>query len=497
VRHFISAARLGLSILLPTLICLMSRGCALNKKPPPPPMTAPQASATVAHRPGPPIGMPTTRPASPSATAADALAVHIKWIALERTPANLPPLISQARLIAAPRAAEPLLASGQLTRDARIVPTEQVEAFAADLARGKYGRQAAIATTQAALPMGVTASMAIEQPAGRRLEVEIHRPTTMPSSAVATTTPAAPATQPSSGSAFQFSAAIEDGAVRRERLLLDPQSLTLPARVMMVFPSNFKPTQAKSIVTIIEIAPPSDSPEHQQAVARCNDDLQRLAAAAAKPSAPAALRQDWPGLAAALEALRQPVSARRAMVYLADQTGADLLGDVALVAPDETIAALADAIRQRTGDPPNRMDAPQLGWLLDAATLSQLASLQSAEKMPTELEGVLARYAGEAARNSGSLEELTRVRGRDQLRARLIAENFTYLEDSSPSARVRAYDWLNARGRAPAKYDPLGGPRERSAAIDAAVTAAATQAATSAPSSPSTPQASNTTGGAP
>ena len=44
-----------------------------------------------------------------------------------------------------------------------------------------------------------------------------------------------------------------------------------------------------------------------------------------------------------------------------------------------------------------------------------------------------------------------------------------YLEDSSPSARVRAYDWLAARGRAPQGYEPLGPARERRRALDAAL----------------------------
>jgi hypothetical protein len=161
------------------------------------------------------------------------------------------------------------------------------------------------------------------------------------------------------------------------------------------------------------------------------------------------------------------------MVYLAGESGTELFGDVALVAPEEALAELAGRLRERLGDPPPAMQAAQLGWQLDVVTLEHLAALQASEKMVPELNGVLARFAGEAARNAGSLEELTRVRGREQLRARLISENFTYLEDASPSARVRAYEWLRSRGRAPAKYDPLGPAKERAAAIDAAMTAAA------------------------
>jgi hypothetical protein len=47
------------------------------------------------------------------------------------------------------------------------------------------------------------------------------------------------------------------------------------------------------------------------------------------------------------------------------------------------------------------------------------------------------------------------------------------LEDSSPASRVRAFDWLTARGRAPAGYDPLGTPRQRRAALEHGLSTAA------------------------
>ena len=45
----------------------------------------------------------------------------------------------------------------------------------------------------------------------------------------------------------------------------------------------------------------------------------------------------------------------------------------------------------------------------------------------------------------------------------------TPLEDSSPAARVRAYDWLKAHARQPTGYDPLGEAHQRSAAIEKAL----------------------------
>ena len=49
----------------------------------------------------------------------------------------------------------------------------------------------------------------------------------------------------------------------------------------------------------------------------------------------------------------------------------------------------------------------------------------------------------------------------------MIVENRIYLEDNSPASRVRAYDWLKARGAAPKGFDPLANPRDRREALAA------------------------------
>jgi hypothetical protein len=99
--------------------------------------------------------------------------------------------------------------------------------------------------------------------------------------------------------------------------------------------------------------------------------------------------------------------------------------------------------------------------------------LQATEKLPPELASVLTRFAGEAGRHDSSLEDLSKnAHSQDELAARMIAENLIYLEDNSPSARVRAFDWLTAHHHAPAGYDPLGPLKERRAALDRATSVA-------------------------
>jgi hypothetical protein len=55
----------------------------------------------------------------------------------------------------------------------------------------------------------------------------------------------------------------------------------------------------------------------------------------------------------------------------------------------------------------------------------------------------------------------------ESIHTRLVALNEMYLSHNDPTARVRAFDWLRARGIAPAGYDPLGPSKERRKALDA------------------------------
>ena len=424
------------------------------------PLQAPPVSPKVSYRTGAPLGSATTRP-SQAVVAGDALAVRAKWIALSGAVRTYRPILTDASLVAAPRSTEPFLAAGRLSRGVQIVPQANVDAFLADVGRGRFGRRAAIATNDAALPRGVTATFALADDR-RRIEVALYRSTA----------------KAKSSDTIQVSLIIENTGAQHEHVSLIPKLMPPPARFALILPSHYRGSQVKTIVAIVEVASPSDSMAHWQAVMKCRQQLGQLAAASRPAQTqPSVASSGWAGIAAALRAMNQPTTTRVAMVYLAGETGAGLFGDAALIARPPILAELSGRIRKRLGKPPNAMAPAHLGWILDVVTLEQMAALHSTKKMPPELTGVLARYAGEAARNAGSLEELLRAQGREQLRARLIAENFMYLGDASPSARVRAYDWLKSRGRAPTNYDPLAPPKERSAALDAALTAASSSAA--------------------
>ena len=108
----------------------------------------------------------------------------------------------------------------------------------------------------------------------------------------------------------------------------------------------------------------------------------------------------------------------------------------------------------------------QTAWHLERACYRELATRYSDDKLPDELVSVLFRHAGELGRYPGLLDDLLiESSNQDELDDRMARENFLFLEARSPAARVRALDWLEARGLAPEGYDALAPREERRAAL--------------------------------
>jgi hypothetical protein len=268
-----------------------------------------------------------------------------------------------------------------------------------------------------------------------------------------------------------------------EIAVIEPFAVGGPISLAIVVPFAFDPDPTRAVLLLIDAMPgggasAEDELALRQALERCTEDLQRTAReTAARPTVIAAAIAEWPGYEAALASLTRAESRRAGLAYASGETGADICEDVALVADDSTLQSLAERVVARTSAAATQPAATQpaakegaraaLGWLLDVASLDLMSSLQSSNKLPPELVTVLVRHAGEAGRGAGAVEEaLKGARSRAEFDARVQAENFVALEDNSPAVRVRAYDWLNARGRAPAGYDPLGPPRQRHVALE-------------------------------
>jgi len=92
---------------------------------------------------------------------------------------------------------------------------------------------------------------------------------------------------------------------------------------------------------------------------------------------------------------------------------------------------------------------------------------RSVEQNAASLAATFSARFGEVGLDPSTVAELATASGsREDFQTRLQAEHILLLEDTSPAARVRAFDWMRANGVAPADYDPLGSRAARRAAIE-------------------------------
>ena len=175
---------------------------------------------------------------------------------------------------------------------------------------------------------------------------------------------------------------------------------------------------------------------------------------------------DWPGIENAIQALQSSLNQRRALLYLAERTGAFLGEDIALSGTDIVVARLSQALTNEYSSG-SMTGGASLGWLLERTACGLLATLLSSDQATPELEAILIRHTGQVGRNVSTLEELTAgASSVEEFQKLLVRENFIYLEDISPAARARAFEWLKARGRAPEGYHPLAPVKERRAVLN-------------------------------
>jgi hypothetical protein len=270
---------------------------------------------------------------------------------------------------------------------------------------------------------------------------------------------------------------------QRETVLLDPLPAADRVTHAILVPSPFGGGTARAIAAVIRIgpAPPpgaGEGEEHAQAAARAAADIERSAAIARERTAPPPPeRPVWSGIESAVQGLIFPWTRRPALLYLAGASGASVAEDLAYSAPDDITARYVDVVIARctAGDGAATPDAVR--WLLEKSAFELLAETAAKETLPPEVEGILTRHAGEAGRGDAVGEVIAAAADAADFANRIVQENLIYLEDPSPAARMRAFDWLSARGLAPARYDPLATPKERRAALTAAAEAAAAQAA--------------------
>ena len=256
------------------------------------------------------------------------------------------------------------------------------------------------------------------------------------------------------------------GVAARETAVVDAVRLTDGSAFVVAVPFN-RPGQPWTVIAAI--ATVETSPLDAAATEKLQADLMQASGEAQAGRSRSPLGNS-PTLGSALAALNDPWSVRPAMLLLTSLSDARIAGDMALVADNNQLAALV-AETQRLVKSDAVPPLPDLEWILDRCAVQLMCEAAVKNALSPELKSVLALHAGDVARRPDELAELLKQVGNSNaLVDRLVAENLIALEDNSPAARMRAYDWLTTRNKAPAGFDPYADAKSRRAALDKAMT---------------------------
>ncbi len=263
------------------------------------------------------------------------------------------------------------------------------------------------------------------------------------------------------------------GGLTTETIVLTPQDMQEQDRLAVVLPSPFEVAGLVGFAVLIEVeSPPPEGTAEAAAYAalwkQCQDKLLVAPGADDEDNGPP-FDAGRRGIEDALRLLPSPTHRQRALLYLAQETAAPLLEDVTLSATDIVVDHLAHAVTNECTSGPT-FETAALAWRLERTAYRLLVKLLSADQSATggpDLEAIVVRHAGEVGRHPSVLQEMvSEATSIEDLEQRLLLENFIYLEDISPAARTRAFEWLAARGRAPEGYDPLASLKERRSVLN-------------------------------
>lgn len=442
------------------IMSVVGCGCSMSPRKPPTPPAPPELKVETISFVGSPLSGPTTAPA-PRIDVGTASRIDVTWVALEKVPSDaLLPLDAQSRLTSAPLSAGPVLNVGQNTRSMRFGEGERAGTFVAAMRGGTFGAVADVVKQTALMVPGVSAQFqcapsgtAKNQP--REITLTIARGVTGQKSN--------PTTQPGDGViAIGIDSADETG---QEIALLDGLVFHDNATFALLIPCEITGTPWRALVADITVRNASDDSDSAAAVEQLRKDLGN-ASASGRPVVAAGAAHDLPAMQSAIAALRRNGDARPSLLFLSRSTGARIAGDFTLVAEDARIAALRDqflAIVPADATPAEE----SLRWMLDRSALLVMSEPTEDKQTSPEIASVLMLYTGELGRQPDSIREIVKTVGSStDFQTRVVGENLIALEDSSPGARVRAFDWLQRQGKAPPGFDPMGDRKSRRDAIN-------------------------------
>ncbi len=446
-------------------------GCRVPPRTELPPPLAASISCYV----GSPLSGPTDR-AMAEQLPEDVPEVDVTVVALDHSAAGLgAPLGSRARLIVSQRGDAAVQPSARLTQDTRILDGPNVIGAWSDLVSGRVP-----ASLTGVLPSGVTTAFRLDDLA------PLQDPVTGQAARRGVTLQVARVAGDAADGELLVSLAVDELVagvppaagppalvLQSESALFDVPAPGGEAALALLVPFRPTGTDVQTIAILAQVSPGKPGPSQDAAIARCQAEVERSRAELGRPSHFALIAGGSPvSVRTALALMDVPGQRRAALVFLAGQTGATLSRDLMLTVDDALLEKLAVAVRAKV--PADVTDLDAVGWQMEQAVLQAVVEMSARGALPPEATAVLTAHYGEAGRHAESLQEISgQMASPAEFKAAVVEENTISLEDYSPGERVRAFEWLQARGSAPAGYDPLAPPRERRAALDRAEATAA------------------------
>lgn len=253
-----------------------------------------------------------------------------------------------------------------------------------------------------------------------------------------------------------------------------------PVVVIVPAPSSLVPDRAEDgalaiLVSADRVAASAVKDELAACAAAAREAALGLGERVKRPSDTALFEAD---VVASFDALVSEVPAQQraslrsfaAMLGDAGARSTTLLHDLARSLDDaQTARIAASLVAQREALIAVSSPATTLGFEVERRSWLWLVEAAQGDDFDDVLEAMLLRHAGEAGRYPSTVQSFVkRAKDGADLERRLEEENLLLLEDGNPGSRVRAFDWLEARSKAPTAYDPLASQAARRDALDAA-----------------------------
>lgn len=471
---------------IPALLACALAAAACSSTPEAEPLRAPRIASQASHYAGDPIGGPLAQEQAGELEfpAADALWLSGRLYVVTRTPAEgLEPITDHVRMIIGGGGNEPLAPRSLLSPGTGLVLGEAGVELAASIDGYPQTEVVQAATFEGLSLPGVTVVFSATQdpiallgrePQERTVRLDLWRQAPGERSLSVTLSVSDVVRVVEGLGAGQPAVTV---LPREEQLVLDV-TLTAEQPLVLVVPARFDSDARLAYVAVVEVVEPPPDDEVAGRLAVVEAEVQDAAAEGAERRVRLATDElaRLRGLRS-LEALRDPDHRRAALAELTIP-GAPIAAELAVMADDELIDRLADRLLAQEDLLRELAASPAtLAWRLEREVVLLFNEITSGGELPPEYTALLLRYTGEAGRFPGALESALEASADTAgFYQRVLEENRIALEDSSPAARLRAFDWLATQGIDVPDYDPLADRGERRSALRAWAAAEASAA---------------------